>query len=334
MTQKDVQGVIDAIATISGTRNYWFVRTMSGKYYHDFTQNSFIAIGYDAVPISELANANTKDNTGKIILSKIIKKIYPKEARPNYIGKQLLDFTYGLKKGDIVMIPSTSSDKVSIGQVVETPIYQDKPEVNDPDRCPFEKRKRIKWLKKDLVFDKLDPALLHLKYTRRTITSIDTYTAGMIDRMIIPLFIKENDAHLALNIQKQAGIKAYDLFETWAELFRLSEEFGEVEKLDINKRDYEVKINVQSPGIIEFVSYSFVGIVVLSTFVAAIIGAEFEANNRLFKFSFKSEGLIKKVSDFLDKKEDRKSMAALRDKMIGMDINPEEITKILEQLKK
>ncbi|HYE55465.1 MAG TPA: hypothetical protein VD996_11490 [Chitinophagaceae bacterium] len=334
MNQLDIQAVIDSVANISDKRQYWFVRTMSGKYYNDFVENGFIAIGYDRVPLFEISKANTKDKTGSDILAEIVKKAYPKEQRPAYIGNQLLDFAYNIKKGDIVLSPSVSSDLISIGRVIETPVYQEEIISEDPSKCPFIKRKKIKWLKTNLRFDKIDPGMLHLKYTRRTITSVDFYTAGLVDRLITPLFRKHNDAHLALNIEKQTNLAAVDLFETWLDLFALTEEFGKDHNIAIDRREFQVKINVQSPGTVEFISYSVIGIVILSTFVAAIVGAEFETNTRIFKHKFKSEGLLKQITNFLNNKSDRKFKEELRNKLMEMDVNPDEIVKILEQFNK
>jgi hypothetical protein len=89
---------------------------------------------------------------------------------------------------------------------------------------------------------------------------------------------------------------------------------------------------VQSPGTIEFITYSIVGIIVLATLVTALIGAEYESNSRPFRFKFKSDGLIKKVSDFLDRKKDREFKKKLSDKLIDMEIKPEELIEILKSV--
>lgn len=334
MTNINIQSIIDSLTTISSKKNYWLVRSMGGAYYDDFVSNSFIAIGYDEIKLSDIHKANTKDDSGIKILHDIIKRQYPDEQRPNYISKQLLDFTYNIKKGDTVIIPSFSTDNISIGVVTDTPVFLVLETPEDPDKCPFQKRKKITWLKKDLPLYQLDPNLLHLKYTRRTITNIDEYTSSIIDRLITPLFIKENNAHLTFDIQQHDGIKAAELFETWLSLFNEVENFGKVEKLDIDRNEFEVRINVQSPGTIEFISYSFVGIVVLSIFVATLIGAEIDVNTRIIKFSIKSEGLIKKVTDYLNNRTDREFKEQMIKKVKKMDIKADEIVKVLEQLNK
>jgi hypothetical protein len=332
MAELNIQEIINSLTVINEKRKYWFIRTQGGKYYDEFVLNKYVAIGYNEIQISDLAKSNTGNNVGKDILAEVIRKIYPDEKRPNYIGTQLLDFAYNIKKGDVIIIPSNSSDRVSIGEVAETPIFQANIENINDKQCPFEKRKKINWVKIDLPYDSLDPQLLYLKYIHRSITMIDEYTAGFIDRMITPIFIKEKDAHLSIDIRQVEPIKAYDLFETWISLFQLTEEIGKEEGLDVKKEDFDTKINVQSPGTIEFISYSITGIVILSTLVAALIGADVDVKSKLINFKIKSEGLIKVITNYLNNKTDRKLRETIIDKINKMDIDPKELVKILQQV--
>jgi len=334
MNKHEINTILEVLTKIELKKRYWLVRTMGGLYYNDFIKNNYIAISYDPIKLSDIAKGNTKDDTGKKILAGIVSKAYPKEQRPTYIATQLLDFAYNLKKGDTVIIPSHSSDYIAIGIVLENASYIGERKTEDEKECPFEKRKKIKWLKVNLNLEKLDSNLLHLKYTRRTITEIDEYTSGLIERIVSPLFIKNDDAHLSLTLEKDDSVKAVDLFETWLDLFQLTEDFAIEEGIEAKKSDFDIRINVQSPGVVEFISYSFMGIVILSTFVAAVIGADFEADTKLFKFKFKSDGLLKSVTNFLNEKKDRKFKESLRKKVEDMKIKPDDVAKMLEQLNK
>lgn len=330
MNKQDIDKIIKSISTVKTTRDYWFVRTQGGSYYNDFARGSYIAIGYDEINFSDIKAANGSES-GKIILTEIIKKKFPNEGRPGFISHQLVDFAYNIKKGDIVVIPSYSSELICIGEIVETPIFQiDKLEKDE--ECPFLKRKKIKWLKFDIPLDNLDAEFITLKYSQKTITKVDSEISAYIDRVISPLFIKENDAHLSLEIRKKEKINAYELFQTWTELLDLTEEFGKENDLEIDKKSFDLKINVQSPGTIEFITYALTGIVVLSVIVVAIIGAEYESNTRPIRFKLKSDGLMKKVSEFLDSKQNRLLKSELIKKVKDMDIKPDEVAKILEQV--
>jgi predicted Mrr-cat superfamily restriction endonuclease len=330
MNKEDIDKIIKSISTVKTTRDYWFVRTQGGSYYNDFLSNGYIAIGYEEISFSDISAAN-KSETGKNILTEIIKKKFPAEARPGFISHQLIDFAYNISKGDIVIIPSNLSEYISIGEVVETPIYQAKKQLLD-EECPFLKRKKIKWLRINVPLDSLDSKLITLKYSQKTITKVNDELTTFFDRIITPLFIKENDAHLSLDIRKKEKINAYELFQTWTELLDLTEEFGKENEIEIDKKSFDIKINVQSPGTIEFITYGIAGIVVLSVLIVAIIGAEYESNTRPIRFKIKSDGLLKKMSEFLDAKQNRLIKSELIAKVKAMEINPDEVAKILEQV--
>lgn len=330
MEELDIKKIINSLSVINNKRNYWFIRTQGGDFYKTFLENSYIAIGYDSINLSLIKNA-ANDKSGKKYLAEIIKKQFPDESKPGYIGNQLIDFSYNIKKGDVIIIPSESSSKISIGEVLETPIYELKNSLGEND-CPYLKRKKIKWLKQNLTFNHIDSKLFSIKYSQRTITKIQEEFYPYIDRIISPIYIKNDNAHLAINVERKEDFPAYDVFKTWTELLDLTEEFGNEEKIVINKKDINLKINVQSPGTIEFITYSIIGIIVLATLVTALIGAEYESNSRPFRFKFKSDGVIKKVSDFLDKKIDREFKEILTTKLKGMDIKPEELIEILNSI--
>lgn len=330
MEKFDIEKIINSLTVFNNKREYWFIRTQGGDFYKTFLENSYIAIGYDSINLSLIKNASN-DKAGKKHLAEIIKKQFPDESKPGYIGNQLIDFSYNIKKGDVVIIPSESSSQISIGEVLETPIYELNYTIGEND-CPYLKRKKIKWLKHNLTFNQIDPKLFSIKYSQRTITRIQQDFHPYIDRIISPIYIKNDNAHLAVSVERKENFPAYDVFKTWTELLDLTEEFGDEEQIKINKKDIDLKINVQSPGTIEFITYSVIGIVVLATLVTALIGAEYESNSRPFKFKFKSDGLIQKVSEFLDKKKDREFKENLTTKLKKMDIKPEELVELLKSI--
>jgi len=332
MNKNDIEQIIKSISTVKTTRECWFVRTQGGNYYEDFLKNKYVAIGYDEINLSDIKNASA-DEVGKSILTEIIRKKFPDEGRPGFISGQLVDFAYNISKGDIVIIPSYSSEYVSFGEVVETPIYTIEKKLEN-EECPFLKRKKIKWHKTNIPLASLDSDFITLKYSQKTITKLDSKLTAFVDRIITPIFIKDNDAHLALDVQRKEKIPAYELFNTWTNLLELTEEFGKENDLEIDKKSFDLKINVQSPGTIEFITYAVTGIVVLSVIVGALVGAEYESNTRPIRFKLKSEGLLKKITDFLNSKQDRLIKSELAKKVKDMEINPDEVAKILDKINK
>lgn len=333
MANKYLQAAIGSIETVETTRSYWFIRTSSGDYYKEFVRSGFIAVGYDLISPEDIAKNNMYSADGESLLNIVIKQQYPEQKRPAYIGNQLIDFAYKVKKGDLVVIPSYSTGRISIGEVVDDKIYVETDIPDHPSACPFKKRKKVNWIKVSLNFERIDPNLIKIKYRQKTVSRIDPYLGSILDRTITPLFIKGENAHLTFEITKEDSINAFELFESWIELFSLAEEFGKEEGYDVNKKDFNVRINVQSPGTIEFISYSVVGITVLSLLVAAIIGADFKIKNTILgEIHIKTPGLLSQISDFLDKRQERKTKKQLFENVLKMQINPDDVANILKQL--
>lgn len=329
-TSLELEKIEAQITKIDANRDYWFVRTQSGRYYEDFINFGYIAIGYDSVNLKDI-QAAYKDDKKKGFLAETIEKKYPEETRPNYIGNQLIDFAYNIKKGDIVVIPSASSAYISIGKVIETPIHQTTV-FQRKEKCNFNKRKKIEWIKKDIEFENLDSKLLNLKYSQRTITHIDEYLATFIDRSISTLYIKENNAHLALGITREEHIGAYELFTTWTDLLNITEDFGNENGVQVDKKGFDIRINVQSPGVIEFITYAVSSLFILSGLIAIIVGAEYNIKFLGASHAFKTKGLLKALQEYWNAQEDIKMKKELTEKVKAMKIKPEDISKILEKL--
>lgn len=326
----ELESIKEKITNIEGNRNYWFVRTQSGRYYDDFINLNYVAIGYDAINLKDI-QAAYKNDEKKGFLAETIEKKYPEETRPNYIGNQLIDFTYNIKKGDVIVIPSASSSYISVGKVLETPIYETT-EFKNNERCRYSKRKKIGWIKKDILFESLDSHLLNLKYSQRTVTHIDSYLASFIDRAISTIYIKENNAHLSLGITREEHIGAYDLFTTWTKLLEMTEQFGLQNEIEVDKKRFDIRINVQSPGVIEFITYGIGGMIILSGLIAVIVGAEFNTKFLWTSHSFKTKGLLKSLTEYWNDKQNFELKKELTEKVKGMKIKPDDISKILEKL--
>ncbi|MCM1579238.1 MAG: hypothetical protein NC078_10615 [Ruminococcus sp.] len=84
----------------------WTLRTESGRFYRDFTQNNYVALGWDKVSFTIINDneASEKSKKEKISL------LYPDESRPGLILSQLNTFYFKMKSGDLILIPSESSN--------------------------------------------------------------------------------------------------------------------------------------------------------------------------------------------------------------------------------
>lgn len=326
----DISEIISHLITVKSDKKYWFVRTMGGEYYDNFIDGNYVAIGYDKISLYDISQSKNKDFFDEEKLGKIILKAFPDEQRPKYIATQLFDFVYFIKKGDLVVIPSETSNVFSFAEVSDSAAYLQ----TKPDNCPFKKRKRVTYIKKNVPLNSLDTLFYKLKYTQRTVSHIDEEIIPYIDAIINTIFVKNDNAHLALELRQKTAIKATSLFETWLDIFNISENFAKDNGIDFTKEDFQIKITLHSPGWIEFISYSIEGIILISVILASLIGASFKAKHNNFGIEFNTEGFLKKYSDYLNDKVDRKLKEKIINKLDEMDIRTEDIRKLLQQVAK
>lgn len=238
------------IQTINADRKYWFIRSQSGAYYDEFVQEDYVGIGWDAFNEIHLFDSLKKDE----FIQKIKEK-YTNVKRPGYIYEQIRRFFNEISIGDIVMVPSTDSKQIAFGEVVGdvyngTILEDDK----NKEKCPFVKRRKIKWLKK-LSRKDLDSHLYSLVYTHGTVTNATRY-APYIDRTLHSYFIKGDKTHLVLRVRKSEKVYSNELIPLLNGTSQIIE--GLEKKIVGYSNGIELRLDVQSPGPVEFVFHKAV----------------------------------------------------------------------------
>lgn len=149
-----------------------------------------------------------------------------------------------MKIGDIVMIPSGSSNIISFGEIVsDLYLYELTEEDIDEERCEYVKRREVMWLK-DIYRNDLDPLLFKMFQTHHTIVNVENY-ADVIDRTLENFYIKDNIAHLKIDVKTKDNIKGKKLYILQKMVF-----YSKLEESD----DLEMKINVQSPDFLGLIT--------------------------------------------------------------------------------
>jgi restriction system protein len=335
MPDRSLEEILSRLPTINSNRRYWFFRTNGGEYYGSFLKRNYIAINYNKVSVFEIASANVDNSISIDILSAIVTKAYKdKEKRPNYVASQLLKFAYELKRGDIVLIPSSSSHEISFGEIADRAIYVSDPE--GEDNCPYTKRRKVKWLK-TIRRDDLDPNLYKLMFSHHAITE-GSYYGEYIDRITNSFYIKENKANVILEVQSVDEIKAKDLFGFGSETLELVDDFCAEEGIAVDTNGFSVKLDLQSPGFILFSGADMGGIITLGLIVVAICGGgfSFKMGDQKVTAALKSDGLIEKIRKFLDTNRKAKiKKDLLENQAKDMKIkDPDDLRKIFKDLDK
>lgn len=226
------------------------------------------------------------------------------------------------------MVPSSESKSYAFG-VVTTDMYEDSSE-HGFERCPFAKRRKVKWLK---ILDRwqLDPKLLLALGNQQTLSSVDEYSL-FIDRKINNLYTKGDKSYLVIRVNQDDGLSWDDFYfiTDLGELFKFVSQQGGI-AVDLTK--IEMKINVQSPGDILLIADGGDAYLLGIAFLALLCLLPGGKVN-LWKLQFESNGLgclfnqiVDAVNKFLNERQERKLRLQERTKNLMIEqVNDNQIS--------
>jgi len=329
-----IEEIISRYNQIPEKKKYWLIRTLAGTYYESFKRNGYVAIGHNEVENSDITKIiDESQNSPKFImkaLKSLCSDVYGKDSRPGLTASQIFKFVFEVKVGDVVIIPSENSDKISIGTVVDSRLLKVTDEIIEGTGCPFFKRKRIKW-EQTISRDRLDPFLYRLFQSHQAINDISPYWE-IIERTMGNFFIKENEGNLVLDIATDAPINAKDLFQLGYFLLNYSQDFFEKYNLPFNVNDVDVKINLNSKGKIQFKALNAGTIWVMALLTIAVVGGGLKFKNDSFEFDLSTKGLIKNITDYQNNSHDRAMMDEVMKSVESLKVqSPDDALKVLKQ---
>jgi len=226
--------------------------------------------------------------------------------------------------GDIILIPSQGSNLIEFG-VLQSDAYTYHVDITDLEegQCDYVKRRDVLWLHREKR-DKLDPYLYGLIYSQHAISSANEY-AHYIDRAMNKFYIKGDTAHIVFEVTKQNKISGTELIKLINTNLDLIEKFNNLTGSKLDKDKVQIKINVQSPGLIELFGYTD-EIVIIALLVTAILGGKIS----LFKvIEFETPGLLEMVKQFIERHQNydlEKEKIALQRAQLSLQVkNPPEL---------
>lgn len=307
---------VENINYVSSKINYWLIRTQSGDLYENFRSNSIIALGHNSVPLSLLNKVSEEFGNNRKGIVKAIKnqvlKVHKEQntevtglGMPNatLISNQIYKFVYEIKKGDIVIIPSKNSDYTSFGEVSESFISSYSQEELSKLDLNFFLIKKVKWLK-EFTRTSLDPSLYRVFTAHQAVNNVGVYKE-QIQRSIKDFFVLENEAHYVLNVGKESNIPAKELFSLGYDLIDFIDGFSKEYGLDIDSKDIQVTINLNSPGPIDLKSGTYKVIL-----MAGLIITMFGGKLTLPCLKLETPGFLPEITKaLLDYQEKRQTMA-------------------------
>ncbi|MGF9907088.1 hypothetical protein [Brevibacillus porteri] len=324
---------LNFIPVIPQEKRYWLVRTQGGRYYDNYKRGGFIAINWDQITYEDIDSLSPEDLVRKV------KKEYPDKPNAQRSANMLRIFHQLIKPGDAVVITGPSSNVLSIGEITDEPPYieivtEQQLEAN-PRLCPYQKRRRVKWLNTVNKVDVEKDLFQLLQHAQHTISEANSY-ADSIERLIRNFYIRGDQAHLVLQVKKEGKIPMPDFYRMGSEIIDLVEQFSKESKdFSINLEEVEIKVNVQSPGMITFGGKLLVVSIIGFIIVAAVGGGvtiPLPPSTGMDPIEIHLNGAIREVSDFLDKKQARDQQELLlKTHMEHLDVKaPDDLVKLLK----
>lgn len=284
MENKNAQIDYLSVDILKDNMEYWFIRTNGGSWYNEFLNENHCTIIDSEIDLKKLKELKSKSEISKElhrINDKKIKKIKDK-AKKIKTSKELLkaelqketkskrsitieanriyNFVHGIKKNDLIIIPSKSSQEYQIGLVAsEVKKYDDNQmskikvrsfkydkngqKIKNYNNSNNRTYRKIIWLK-TIKRKQVDPSILNHLNMHQAIANLSDFK-NLLNHLISPVYIQNEKLHISVKVDRKNGIDN-DLWLDFHKLIKL------VEKETESKID-EIKVDVQSPGLIEIV---------------------------------------------------------------------------------
>lgn len=317
------------VQTIENSAHYWMVRTMGGKYYHTFTDKHFIAIGHNDILLREIKGSYNDTRRNHPRLRDLVKGRYPDVPRPGHIASQLFRFCHNIKVGDIVVVPGHSSFEISVCKVTGE-VYEDAEAEKGEDGCDFMKRIPVRILRR--VKRNSLPYKAQLMFNSRHPISDITEYSMYIDNTCLDYYSKEDETHIVLRIKTADEVPA-PTFYNINKILVLAEQFCADNDIDGKATDVIMKVQMESPGILRFISKKKNYLAIVGLIILFINGGGMKIDKGDFHLDLSTDGIFRNVSEYLDRKTDREIRESIKQSMDSLQIDtPEDFQKAMIQL--
>jgi restriction system protein len=329
--EQELERFVQLAPEISEKSDYWFVRTQGGVLLDTFVASGSIAVNYSRVSLKEIPKA--EDLTYHDRLKALISKQYPKNAQPGFAANQIWTFARVMKKGDFVICPSYGTAKLALGIVADDELFEEELEANGKHFPDFRLRRRVKWVRQ-VERASVNPKLFSLLFTHQAIVSAKSY-AAYIDPLYYDFYRKGDKVHYVMDIGHAGSISAPTLFYACTDLLSTVDEIAEGEDLTQDSSALSTKVNLNSPGVIEFAAaHPAVAVAVVAITVVFLVGGglKLKIEKAGLDMNLGGDGLISKISQYLGARQERKLTAAMQKKLDALDVRDSDvIVKLLKE---
>lgn len=318
------------IPIIKSNRRYWFVRTVGGQYREEFVDNEFIGINWnDFSNISLIKKCQDDDEHYKMLKEQLSETLDNPKNAGRILG-QIIRFVCEMNVGDVVIIPTEKSTRITFG-VIESDIYVEQLSQVELDNlksngmCDYIKRRKVKWVK-TVYREKLDPLLYKMLRAHQTISCCDDY-ADQIDRTLESVYVKDGKAYLTMQIGQPKDIAAYDMYSLYQMLYRT---------LQLDSDSIVAKTNAQSAGIWQLITDNIWIILAIGCSVQLVVGGGKTSFLAGLIGSFETPGIANWIYKFLELKSQHdieiQKIELERMKLQSSQTQNDDVTQLLREL--
>lgn len=263
MSDEESNSDVTPLLSFAPNTNFWVLRAEGGKFYDDFIEDNYIGIRYNKVTIADLEELKESD---EILSEDSVKELYKKKYDPegkkemNRSAKQRLTqhakqtylFTFNMKSGDVVFVPSKRSEYFAVGFIDGEPYdesadYIEKRKKQAPANglhfaiSDYTKRRKICWVS-TIRREELPSFLSWTVNAHQAIMDVKFDNEGQKTRLmgiIFPLFEYNGKINLRIHTAKGDSLSMAD----WETIISASNE----------KEKITLKANINSPGYFTFI---------------------------------------------------------------------------------
>ncbi len=307
------------IPEIGGQTRYWFVRTEGGSLFKAFLGSGSIAVGYSRISIADV-NALPEVNPAEAARL-LVKSKYPDKKSPGFAATQILSITRNIQKGDYILIPSTGTERIAIGQVTDEQAFEEVLVSGDHEYSDYKLRRKVSWISQYSRLD-IHPQVWRILHTHQAIVNASEF-APWIDPLVYDLYKKNGEYYYSVRIEKQDHINGQVLFRACLGLFDATDDFSGLHGIDSDASAVDVKINLNSPGRIQFIAGKAATVGMIALLVVMLNGGAVKIKSETLKIDIdlNSPGVIRALNTYMNDSENRKMMGALTDKIHSLQIS-------------
>lgn len=274
-SQIEELGNIFNIPVVSESQQVWFLRTSGGDYYDDFRYNNYVAIGWDKIPSEWIDKRTSVSKTDDINVTNSISIVdetrplsalsekefknrvsylYPEEKRPGLVYGQLNSFYNVMRVGDWIVIPSKSTQDLTIG-ILGDIVYGDieaRKIVIEKDYaiCGYTHKRSVIW-KKEFP-SSYDIYLQKSLRAQQTISNI-TEISYLVFRHLYPVYVVGNEVRVTFQKTTEEELNVLNDIDLITSIIDIAEQIASLYKVESFAKDFSMKTAVGSPGIIELI---------------------------------------------------------------------------------